>query len=87
MHFYNIDCAEISKHTISLSTVSREYAALATIQYYDFKDVVFRPQLVVPNVVDFSTIQKTMEVYRLNEPQAKAVECALKTEGFSLIQG
>ncbi|KAF9049605.1 hypothetical protein BDZ89DRAFT_1057486 [Hymenopellis radicata] len=72
---------------LSLSTVSREYAALATIQYYDFKDVIFSPQLAMPNVVDLSTIQKTMEVYRLNEPQAKAVECALKSEGFSLIQG
>ena len=36
---------------------------------------------------DGPELQRTMKLYNLNEPQTKAILNALKTEGFSLIQG
>ncbi|KAK0201742.1 SEN1 N terminal-domain-containing protein [Desarmillaria ectypa] len=71
----------------SLSTIHREYSALVTLPYYDNVDTILRPQLAPPPSVDPKDIQRTMQTYRVNEPQAIAIESALKTEGFVLIQG
>ncbi|KAK0221815.1 SEN1 N terminal-domain-containing protein [Armillaria fumosa] len=71
----------------SLSTIHREYSALVTLPYYDNVDTILRPQLAPPPSVDPKDIQRTMQLYQVNEPQAAAIESALKTEGFVLIQG
>lgn len=71
----------------SLSTIHREYSALVTLPYYDNVDTILRPQLAPPPSMDPKDIQRTMQLYQVNEPQAAAIESALKTEGFVLIQG
>ncbi|KAG7443042.1 uncharacterized protein BT62DRAFT_953934 [Guyanagaster necrorhizus] len=71
----------------SLSTIHREYSALVTLPYYDNVDTILWPQLAPPPSVDPKDIQRTMQMYRVNEPQAAAIESALKTKGFVLIQG
>ncbi|KAK0485493.1 SEN1 N terminal-domain-containing protein [Armillaria luteobubalina] len=71
----------------SLSTIHREYSALITLPYYDNVDTILRPQLAPPPSVDPKDIQRTMQLYQVNDPQAAAIESALKTEGFVLIQG
>ncbi|KAK0487479.1 SEN1 N terminal-domain-containing protein [Armillaria novae-zelandiae] len=71
----------------SLSTIHREYSALVTLPYYDNVDTILRPRLSPPPSVDPKDIQRTMQLYQVNEPQAAAIESALKTEGFVLIQG
>ncbi|KIK69521.1 hypothetical protein GYMLUDRAFT_33895 [Collybiopsis luxurians FD-317 M1] len=76
----------ISK-VFSLSTLHREYAALVAAEYYDFADWILRPHLALPSRVDSREIQQVTEKYKVNEPQAKAIACSLKTDGFVLIQG
>lgn len=71
----------------SLSTVLREYAALNTAQFYECRDVILKPRLGTPPFIDPSAIRRTMETYQVNEPQSRAIESALGTEGFVLIQG
>ncbi|KAF5385735.1 hypothetical protein D9757_005459 [Collybiopsis confluens] len=71
----------------SLSTLHREYAALVAAEYYDFADWILRPHLSLPSKVDSREIQQVAEKYKVNEPQAKAIASALKTDGFVLIQG
>lgn len=57
------------------------------IPYYDAFDFIMQPTLnPLPNVLE-GDIQKAMEAYKLNHPQARAVLSALGTKGFSLIQG
>lgn len=50
-------------------------------------EVILRPQLSDPVFVSSQEVQQAMNSYRLNEPQAKAIISAMKTDGFSLIQG
>lgn len=71
----------------SLSTVSREFAALKGLPYYDFYSDILNPRL--SRVLDISPdqIQKAKNAYRVNEPQAIAILSAIKTEGFTLVQG
>ncbi|KAJ3747263.1 AAA domain-containing protein [Lentinula detonsa] len=71
----------------SLSTLHREYAALVAAQYYDFADRILRPYLALPVKVDTQDIKQMMDKYKVNEPQARAIVGALKSDGFVLIQG
>ncbi|KAF9077696.1 SEN1 N terminal-domain-containing protein [Rhodocollybia butyracea] len=77
---------QISK-VFSLSTLHREYAALIAVEYYDFADRILRPYLAPPLNVDPKEIRQVMEKYKVNEPQARAIASALKTDGFVLVQG
>lgn len=56
------------------------------LPYYDLADVIFNPKLVKA-AIDRREVQASMEKYGVNEPQAGAIVGAMKTEGFSLIQG
>jgi hypothetical protein len=73
--------------TFSLSTLHREYAALMAMPHYDCADLILKPHLLKPPFVDQRELQQTMTKYSVNEPQARAVISALRTDGFSLIQG
>ncbi|KAJ4482134.1 SEN1 N terminal-domain-containing protein [Lentinula aciculospora] len=77
---------QISK-VFSLSTLHREYAALVAAEYYDFADRILRPYLALPSRIDPKEIKQTMDKCKVNEPQAKAIVSALKSDGFVLIQG
>lgn len=71
----------------SLSTVNREYGALMSAPYYDLFDEIARPSPAkLPRIAQHQ-IQRTMEAYKLNEPQATAILGSLDVEGFALIQG
>ncbi len=73
--------------TFSLSTLHREYAALMAMPHYDCADFIFKPHFPKPTPVDQKEVQLTMTKYNVNEPQARAIISALRTDGFSLIQG
>ncbi|KAF8158282.1 SEN1 N terminal-domain-containing protein [Crassisporium funariophilum] len=77
---------QISK-IFSLSTLHREYAALMSLQYNDICDFILRPSLPIAAEVDAKVLKDTMDIYKINEPQATAILKALDTSGFSLIQG
>ncbi|KAF8635838.1 hypothetical protein AX15_000034 [Amanita polypyramis BW_CC] len=71
----------------SLSTIHREYGALVSLPYYDYVDMILRPQLPMPSKVDPKDVQSAMSTYGINEPQATAILSSLDSFGFSLIQG
>ncbi len=71
----------------SLSTLHREYAALMAMPHYDCADFILKPHLPKRAPVDHNEVQLTMTKYNVNEPQARAISSALRTDGFSLIQG
>lgn len=71
----------------SLSTLHREYAALMAMPHYECADFILKPQLPKPMPVDHKEVQLTMTKYNVNEPQARAILSALRTDGFTLIQG
>lgn len=71
----------------SLSTLHREYAALMSLELYDFFKEILRPSLPSIGYINPEAIQKTMTQYRINEPQAIAINSSLRTNGFVLIQG
>jgi senataxin len=72
---------------LSLSTIHREYAALVSLPYYDYVDMILQPRLPMPPEVDPTGIQNAMSKYGINEPQANAILSSLNMSGFSLIQG
>jgi hypothetical protein len=55
--------------------------------HYDCADFILKPKLPKPMPVDHREVQLTMTKYNVNEPQARAISSALRTDGFSLIQG
>ena len=71
----------------SLSTITREFAALKALPYYDFYADIMRPQPARVPHVPASQVQQAMKSHRVNEPQAVAILGSLQVEGFSLIQG
>lgn len=71
----------------SLSTLHREYAALLSLQYNDLCDFILRPILPKASEPEPRDVSEIMRTYKLNEPQAIAILAALKTDGFTLIQG
>jgi senataxin len=79
------DCALILPP--SLSTLHREYGALLALQHYDCVDFILKPQLPKPPRLDHKELEVAMTKYNVNEPQARAIVSALRTDGFSLIQG
>ncbi|KAK3826338.1 MAG: AAA domain-containing protein [Linnemannia elongata] len=72
----------------NLTTTHREYAALIAMRYYELRDHVLNPPdapLIKPSL---ETVQKVMDVYKVNTPQAQAIVGAVeKPVGFTLIQG
>lgn len=71
----------------SLATLHREFAALVSVRYYDFADIILQPRLFQAAKPELRDVEQTMATYSLNEPQATAILCSLRTEGFTLIQG
>lgn len=71
----------------SLATVHREYGALVSLEFYDHCPFILSPRLPMPIRVDEGEVERTMRKFSLNEPQARAIVSALRSEGFSLIQG
>ena len=55
--------------------------------HYNCADFILKPHLPKPVPVDHREVQLTMSKYNVNEPQARAISSALRTDGFSLIQG
>ena len=71
----------------SLSTLHREFSALMGLPYYDFAPFIYKPKLSDPVPVSPDDIRQAMSRYQVNEPQAKAITSAMRTKGFTLIQG
>ncbi|KIY46559.1 hypothetical protein FISHEDRAFT_10623, partial [Fistulina hepatica ATCC 64428] len=72
----------------SLSTINREFAALVSVPYYDLPDDILRPRLPSKPPFNRRQIDFLQRKYKLNEPQAVAVNSTLITKsGFVLIQG
>ncbi|KAG8934463.1 DEAD-box type RNA helicase [Tulasnella sp. 417] len=71
----------------SLSTVNREYGALMSAPYYDLFDEIARPSPAKLPRIAPQQIQRAMQAYKVNEPQATAILGSLDVEGFALIQG
>ena len=65
----------------------REYGALLGLPHYDCADFILKPQLPKPLRLDQNEVEVTMTKYSVNEPQARAIVGALRTDGFTLIQG
>ncbi|KAI0354940.1 hypothetical protein OH77DRAFT_1542922 [Trametes cingulata] len=72
---------------LSLSTLIREYAALMALPHYDLLESVLHTELPRPSKVDPREVERVMNAYKVNEPQANAILKSLSTEGFALIQG
>ena len=72
---------------LSLSTITREYAALKALPYYDFYAEIMRPQPAEIPHLPAPQIEQAMKAYQVNEPQATAILGSMRNEGFSLIQG
>ncbi|KZV70184.1 hypothetical protein PENSPDRAFT_607629 [Peniophora sp. CONT] len=77
---------QISK-AFSLATVHREFGALVSLEFYDHCPFILSPKLPMPSRVDEGEVERTMRKYSLNQPQARAIVSALRSEGFALIQG
>jgi senataxin len=73
--------------SLSLSTLHREYGALMGLPHYDCADFILKPQLPKPPRLDHTEVEVAMTKYNVNEPQARAIVSALRTDGFTLIQG
>ncbi|KAF9902528.1 DEAD-box type RNA helicase [Linnemannia zychae] len=73
---------------INLTTTHREYAALVAMRYYELRDHILSPPDIAPVKPSLETVQKVMDVYKVNTPQAQAIVAAIeKPVGFTLIQG
>ena len=73
--------------SLSLSTLHREYGALLALPHDDCVDFILKPQLPKPPRLDHKEVEAAMTKYNVNEPQARAIVSALRTDGFTLIQG
>ncbi|KAK3826729.1 MAG: AAA domain-containing protein [Linnemannia gamsii] len=72
----------------NLTTTHREYAALVAMRYYELRDHILSPPDRPPAKPSLETVQKVMDVYKVNTPQAQAIVGAIeKPVGFTLIQG
>ena len=73
----------------SLSTASREFAALKGLPYYDSRllaDALAGRSAELPKI-NSDIVEQIQKDYQLNEPQARAILGALRARGFALIQG
>ncbi|CAO3634803.1 unnamed protein product [Cunninghamella echinulata] len=72
----------------SLSTVQREYAALYGLEHFDLVNDILNPRPVPMPTLSQEAVQKCIQTYNVNQPQAEAIVGALqKKKGFTLIQG
>ncbi|CAZ80539.1 unnamed protein product [Tuber melanosporum] len=65
----------------------REYSALMCLKYYDLEQEILAAK---PSSLEEPTekqIVRTRGLYKVNEPQARAILSAVKNTGFTLIQG
>jgi senataxin len=58
-----------------------------SLQYNELCDFILKPVLPKATEPEPKEVSKIMGAYKLNEPQAIAILKALKTDGFTLIQG
>ncbi|KAF9964194.1 DEAD-box type RNA helicase, partial [Mortierella alpina] len=73
---------------INLTTTHREYAALIAMQYYELCSDILDPPNMPPPKISLANVQKVMDVYKVNTPQAQAIVGAIeRPKGFTLIQG
>ncbi|KAF9962222.1 DEAD-box type RNA helicase [Mortierella alpina] len=73
---------------INLTTTHREYAALIAMQYYELCDDVLNPPNIPPPKISLANVQRVMDIYKVNTPQAQAIVGAIeRPKGFTLIQG
>ena len=72
---------------MSMTTLEREFGALTALPYYDLCDeiVAARPS----PLLDYQDheLQNFIDVYDVNQAQAKAVKSAIDNDAFTLIQG
>ena len=71
----------------SLTTLLREYAALASIGDIDLRADVLSARVSPKLLVSGPDVAQARRRFGLNEPQATAIVAAQRTPGFSLIQG
>lgn len=58
------------------------------MRYYELRDHVLNPPDTFPVKPSLETVQKVMDVYKVNTPQAQAIVGAIENPvGFTLIQG
>ena len=87
VHLQRADLLMMLPTSRSLSTVSREYAALQALEFIDLCGDILDPRPPAALGADARTIEQHVKAYKVNEPQAVAIHGALRTNGFSLIQG
>lgn len=71
----------------SITPLEREYGALLGLKYFDLCDEITRAK---PSpLLDYTTSQlgPLVEIYSVNQAQAKAVKSAMDNDAFTLIQG
>ncbi|KAI9275791.1 AAA domain-containing protein [Phascolomyces articulosus] len=72
----------------SVTTFQREYAALQGLEHYDLVQHILNPKQYRMPVFTDHMVDKCIEKYGVNDPQARAILGALdKKRGFTLIQG
>ena len=57
------------------------------LPFYDAFQTVMQPRISAMPHLDGRDIDQAMSIYRVNEPQARAILSSLQVEGFGLIQG
>ncbi|KAG0258502.1 DEAD-box type RNA helicase [Mortierella polycephala] len=73
---------------MNLTPTHREYAALSAMRYYELRDDILDPPNVLHPKPSSETLQKIMDTYKVNTPQAQAIIGAIeRPKGFTLIQG
>ncbi|KAG0231048.1 DEAD-box type RNA helicase [Actinomortierella wolfii] len=72
----------------TLTTTHREYAALAAMRHYELCADILQPPVRESFKPSNQLVQKFMDTYHVNTPQAHAIIGAIeRKEGFTLIQG
>ncbi|KAG0038349.1 DEAD-box type RNA helicase [Podila clonocystis] len=73
---------------MNLTPIHREYAALIAMRYFELCETILKPTNQIPQKPPQNTVQKIMDTYKVNTPQAQAIVGAIeKAHGFTLIQG
>ena len=72
---------------LSLTPIEREYAALKALRYYHLCEQIIKGRPHVHIEPEDRHVSRTMKVYHVNKPQARAIIGAVRNDGFSLIQG
>ena len=73
---------------LNMTTTHREYAALTAMRYYELCNDILNPPDTPSQRPSLENVQKVMDIYKVNTPQAQAIVGAIeKPNGFTLIQG